>query len=638
VEQARIHNEVSKHPFQEMQLITFLNSCLSGTPNLSQVLTLHQTAKKAAGITTDIKMAEYVAILLDQAQVHDAGNTHSTNPRARRSVNTHEFVFEDSNPNDYGDTYEVFKTEIHDHETPIELLVNRTEQGPRRPRVDSNTWHSLSKDDQIAWDTVSDQGKSAILTYASKNSSKFGNHNGILRNSEKKTRFANDFKSRQANTHEQSPTTQDTETTNEDTSNTTIEVSTHQLLPKPTHTNDFDDILTMATTKTTSESAPNAHLTINSIMSTPTLLGNTHETHYERTDYGLEAFVHKVKIGDFEYEVESDHDDDFSDVDDTKLDKFDYSAYRENPTPTQIDLLDEASFLVDRDQLNPEPQSNEIPTSVRLETKEDLIKFHEDPEAEATEFPRVQTPTIEESTFEDIEESIPTTNYFDLSRYVIHRNDEPLDLTKHLLEEEPLVIDDALLDEVSAKLSVEESKDYEQPYQGLQGMMKSPFQFVTKPPPTVSKIILNEDKTKHIFIKDTDELPRLEAIPPTTHDSDITDEYTTDEGPETATEPFDFSKYIDHPEYIDDPNPFIDDPSIPSDEPKFYEKPSVDTDLEENDDSIWKVATKRKRKKKVSLSTKPAVPSPSSNSSPSSQSDSSSVVHPKKDFRYAGSD
>jgi hypothetical protein len=83
VEQSQIYNEVSKHPFQEMQLIVFLNSCLSGTPNLSQVLILHHTAKKAAGITTDIKFSEYVALLLDQAQVYDAGNNHSTNPRAR---------------------------------------------------------------------------------------------------------------------------------------------------------------------------------------------------------------------------------------------------------------------------------------------------------------------------------------------------------------------------------------------------------------------------------------------------------------------------------------------------------------------------------------------------------------------------
>jgi hypothetical protein len=394
VEQSQIYNEVSKHPFQEMQLIVFLNSCLSGTPNLSQVLILHHTAKKAAGITTDIKFSEYVALLLDQAQVYDAGNNHSTNPRARRSVNTHEVIFEDSNPDDFGSNYEIFKADVHDHETPIELLVNRTEQGSIRPRVDSNTWHNLSKDDQVAWDTVSDKGKLAIMTYAAKNPSKFTNSTGILKNYDKKTRFAKDSKPRQANSHEQSAIVQETETTAE-TSDTTIEVSTHQLLPKPTHTSDFDNILTVATTKTTSESNLDAHLTINHIMSTPTLSGHMHETHYERTDYGLEAFVHRVKIGDYEYKVESDHEDDSVESDDGKLDKFDYSAYRESPTPTPIDLLDDVTFLVSRDQLEETPNTQATSQIVHLETKEDLIKFHKDPEGEATQFPRVESPIID---------------------------------------------------------------------------------------------------------------------------------------------------------------------------------------------------------------------------------------------------
>jgi hypothetical protein len=512
VEQSRVFNEISQHPFQEMQLVTLLNSCLSGTANLSQVLTLHQTAKKAAGINTDIKLNEYVALLLDQAQVHDAGNTYSTNPRARRSVNNHELVFEDSNPDEFSDNYEIFKTEIHDHETPIEILVNRTEQGPRRPRVDSNTWHSLSKDDQVAWDSVSDKGKSAIMTYAAKNPSKFTNPTGILKNSDKKTRFANDVKSRQANTHEQSFTTHDTENTSEATSNTTIEVSTHQLVPKPSNdfapkpTSDFDDILTMATTKTTSTSNPNAHLTINTIMSTPTLEAKSHETHYERTDYGLEAFVHTMRIGDVDYEVESDHDDDFSQADEARLDKFDYSAYREDSTPTQIDLLDDVSFLLDREQLDPEPKSANISSNVHLllDTKEDLIKFHEDPQVVPTEHSKEHIPTIDASTFEDIEESSPTTRQFDLSACAIEQTNEPLDLTKYLLTDDPLDLDEDFLNQtidfqwsMNELCGTEEHKDYEEPYEHYRGMMKSPFQFVQKPPPTTSKIVLNEDKTKH---------------------------------------------------------------------------------------------------------------------------------------------
>lgn len=59
---------------------------------------------------------------------------------------------------------------------------------------------------------------------------------------------------------------------------------------------------------------------------------------------------------------------------------------------------------------------------------------------------------------------------------MILQEHETLDLTKHLLNDESLVIDDNLLDDIAGKLSVEESKDYEKPFEGLQGMMKSPFQ------------------------------------------------------------------------------------------------------------------------------------------------------------------
>jgi hypothetical protein len=202
MEQARIYNKISDTEFTETQLVTFLNACLSGTPNLSQVLTLHRTAQKAAGITASpIGISEYVALLLDQAQVHDAGNTNTTNPRAQRSVNSHEFLFKENDPPNDSGIYKVFNTEIHDDETPIEYLINRTKQGPRRPRVDFDTWKSLSKEDQVAWDTVSDKGKTTIMTYVAKNASKF---TGILKNGDKKTRFASDVsKPRQAYSHEQ---------------------------------------------------------------------------------------------------------------------------------------------------------------------------------------------------------------------------------------------------------------------------------------------------------------------------------------------------------------------------------------------------------------------------------------------------
>lgn len=340
-EQARVHNEISQEPYSEAQLVTFLNSCLSGTPNLSPVLTLNRATKRAAGLDPKIKLSEYIALLLEQTQVHDAGNMTETNPRTRRSVNNHEVFFEDGTSTEY----EIFKSEVHNEDTPIEkLMVNRTEQGiPRRPRLDADTWRSLSHDDRNAWDTVSDKGKQDIMIYAAKNPSKFinaGTSNGTSKISEKNTRFTSD--TRRVNTHEQISQSDTTEKSDPlEGQSPTIEVSTHQVKATENVTYDFDDVLTMATTQTTSKSNPNAHLTINKIMSTPS-------SFYQRTDYGLEAFVHKVNVSGFEYEVESDGGNDFDYILDMQAEHVDLPSEQiTNPNfdDDLIDLGKEKDFL-----------------------------------------------------------------------------------------------------------------------------------------------------------------------------------------------------------------------------------------------------------------------------------------------------
>jgi hypothetical protein len=101
----------------------------------------------------------------------------------------------------------------------------------------------------------------------------------------------------------------------------------------------------MATTKTTTASKPNAHLTINSIMSTPTTKNHA-DNFIKRPDFGLEAFMTKIKIGDYEYEVESDEGNDFDWANANfepapEYESFDYSRYREEPdTPNNVNLLD----------------------------------------------------------------------------------------------------------------------------------------------------------------------------------------------------------------------------------------------------------------------------------------------------------
>ncbi len=176
-EQARQHNEISTTGrYSDAQLITFLKTAIAGTPNLSSVYQTNKAARKAAGNTAAITFAEYVELLIDQAQAHDGGNVSSSNPRGRRQVNMTELEFEDGYIDEYNTTsYEV---EMHDMDTPLDqLMVMQTNmtasKGPRPVRLDLATWKSLSKKDQKAWDQVSESGKHKVLSYAANNPDRF---------------------------------------------------------------------------------------------------------------------------------------------------------------------------------------------------------------------------------------------------------------------------------------------------------------------------------------------------------------------------------------------------------------------------------------------------------------------------------
>ena len=183
-EQARQYNDMSPDEYTDGQLITFLNASVSGTPNLSQVLTLHRTAQRAAGLPPTLTFADYVSLLLEQTQVHDGANITTTNPRVKRQVNMTE--------TEYGEDeyeYEAFQVhshdmqvQVHDMDTPIhELQVNQMDTSNRRPPrsraqrprtqevyMTAIAWKALSKEDQTAWDTVSSDGKKTILNSNSK--------------------------------------------------------------------------------------------------------------------------------------------------------------------------------------------------------------------------------------------------------------------------------------------------------------------------------------------------------------------------------------------------------------------------------------------------------------------------------------
>ena len=171
-EQARTHNEIAKDPFTDNQLIQFLNNAVAGTPHLAQVLKLHRLSARSSGRTLDWSFDEYVSELLEQAQVHDSGNTYSKNPRSRMSANL--TAFDD---NEYGDNYQDddhLDTNVHDVDTPIEVLMSSSSRPPNssqkttRVLLNKDTWNSLSKSDQNSWDGVSEKGKLTILDYGAK--------------------------------------------------------------------------------------------------------------------------------------------------------------------------------------------------------------------------------------------------------------------------------------------------------------------------------------------------------------------------------------------------------------------------------------------------------------------------------------
>ncbi len=112
-----------------------------------------------------------------KAQVYDAANKMTTNPRLKRSANVNELIFEEEEVNDvYLQGYEANVHE-QDIDTPVdELMVmqadissSKTQGSQMRPvRMDFQTWKSLTKDEQQAWDKISDKSKLAIYEYGAK--------------------------------------------------------------------------------------------------------------------------------------------------------------------------------------------------------------------------------------------------------------------------------------------------------------------------------------------------------------------------------------------------------------------------------------------------------------------------------------
>ena len=171
------------------QSVRMLQNCISGTPNLANVLSNQRQTLKASGKPIKIELDEFVALLSEPAQVYDNANNR-TRSSLRRRANVHEFEEgaleyeanihsqedDDSYP-DFDEILEVNQTMQRDQKTgrytkgktgsygTQKRQANFTQGGRTRAYMDRETWMSLSDNDKKAWDSLSDPARLAITTF-----------------------------------------------------------------------------------------------------------------------------------------------------------------------------------------------------------------------------------------------------------------------------------------------------------------------------------------------------------------------------------------------------------------------------------------------------------------------------------------
>ena len=121
-EQLRLYEETAEQGYTGQQKIKFLQNALAGTPELNCVYQQNSTAARAAGVTKTITWDEYFAMLLEVANVLDAGRTFHSNPRRKQSTNMMELLFDDADEVQYA------TLEAHIHSVMDERLDQEEEQ------------------------------------------------------------------------------------------------------------------------------------------------------------------------------------------------------------------------------------------------------------------------------------------------------------------------------------------------------------------------------------------------------------------------------------------------------------------------------------------------------------------------------
>ena len=177
-DQLRMCDVISRDNYSEGQRINFLHAAVSGVPNLENVLTLRNTAKKAAGVQqseTHLKNAlphflsklKCMIVRTPHLVVH-APTVKSTHINLCLMTLTPKTSLKNVRPILITLILIMSWNMIRKPTLTLSFVILWTHdkqvvQVVDTARVNLSTWKSLTSEDQTAWDAVTDDGKTKIL-------------------------------------------------------------------------------------------------------------------------------------------------------------------------------------------------------------------------------------------------------------------------------------------------------------------------------------------------------------------------------------------------------------------------------------------------------------------------------------------
>jgi len=174
----------------DMQRVRMLQNLIANVPNLANVLILCRQTRASAGPPDKITPRQFVALLSQQAQVHDNGRICSGR-NCRRSAANHELDYEinahdvdQDKEEDFDEWSEANAMNQRDPKTGRYLgnrngnkssgfkktqnnkrQANQMQGNQSRGFVNRETWNVLGDSDKKAWDQLSDPAKTKITAH-----------------------------------------------------------------------------------------------------------------------------------------------------------------------------------------------------------------------------------------------------------------------------------------------------------------------------------------------------------------------------------------------------------------------------------------------------------------------------------------